>query len=234
MKKRMVVCFIFVLVFTVWAVTSFAQSCLGVTFKEGSGYEMANYDGKGKLTATTIYKIKGVTSEGGYTVIDMDFESLDKKGKSEMKSTYKMRCNGNELLIDANSFLGPEQRKSFESFEMKFTSKDLVFPAKYTVGQTLRDGSLHGEGSSGPIAADLDMLISNRKVVAQEKVTTPAGTFDAYKVTSTMNISTKTFMKMSFDFETISYRAAGILWDVKSETYRKGKLMGSSELTKIF
>jgi len=103
-----------------------------------------------------------------------------------------------------------------------------------SVGQTLKNASLKGEGASGPLAIVINMLISNRKVESQEKLTIPAGTFDAYKISSDMNMETKMGLGVKMDFHTISYRAPGVLWDLKSETYRKGKLMATTELTKIY
>jgi hypothetical protein len=211
-----------------------AQTCIGVTLKEGGGYEMANYDAKGKLLGTSVYKVKKVGEGDGGTTIEMDFQSLDAKGRSEMGSTYTLKCKGDQLFVDAKSLLGPKQEKSFGDTEMTFTAKDLVYPMKYKIGETLPDGSLNGSGTSGPLTIVMDIKIKERKVVAQEKITTPAGTFDSYKVTSLMNMTSKTFMNVSFDFDVVSYRSPGVLWDVKSETYQKGKLVGRSELTKVF
>jgi ACT domain-containing protein len=70
--------------------------------------------------------------------------------------------------------------------------------------------------------------------VGQESLTVPAGTFNVYKVTSDMTISNKTVINLSFDFQTVSYRVPEVLWDIKTETYRKDKLMGYSLLTKLF
>ncbi len=78
------------------------------------------------------------------------------------------------------------------------------------------------------------MTMKNRKVVAQENLTVPAGTFNAYKVTSDMTINNKTIVNLSIDFQTVSYRSPSVLWDIKTETYRKDKLMGYSVLSKIF
>ena len=215
-------------------VPTHAQDCMGVAMKEGSGFEMISYDGKGKANGTILYKITKVASEGGMTLVEMSVQSMDKKGKEQMTNSYKMRCDGNQLMVDASSMLGEEQQKMFQNFEMKFTSNDLVYPSKLSAGQTLKDASMHGEGSSGPLAMTFDMDVTNRKVESQEKVTVPAGTFDAYKITSDMTVKSKMGIGMTLDFQTISYRAPGVLWDVKTESYRKGKLVGYTELSKIF
>ncbi len=231
MKKRFLLLTAFLLL-TIF--TSYAQECFGVKMKAGSGFDMANYDGKGKPTGTISYKIAKVTQEGGMALITMDMEVFDPKGNSQLKNTYQMKCNGSTLMVDASTLINQEQMKSFENFNMKFTSSNIEYPAKLTVGEKLKDASLKGEGTSGPMAMTINMLISNRNVEAQEKVTIPAGTFDAYKLTSDMKMETKMGFGITMDINTISWRAPGVLWDIKSESYRKGKLISRSELTKIY
>jgi hypothetical protein len=213
---------------------SYAQECVGITMKAGSGFEMNNFDGKGKPTGKLIYKIASVTKEGPNTVFTIDMESLDNKGKSELKNNYKMKCDGNVLMLDASSLISKEQMKSFENTEMKFTYDNIEYPAKLAVGQKLKDASVKGDGTSGPLAITFKMLIHNREITAQEKLTTPAGTFDTFKISADMTMETKMGMNMKFEMNTVSYRAPGVIWDVKTETYRKGKLMAYSELSKIY
>lgn len=213
---------------------SYAQECVGLTMKAGSGFEMNNFDGKGKPTGKLIYKIASVTKEGASTVFTIDMESVDNKGKSELKNTYKMKCDGNVLMLDASSLISKEQMKSFENTEMKFTYDNIEYPAKLAVGQKLKDASVKGDGTSGPLAITFKMLIHNREITAQEKLTTPAGTFDTFKILADMTMETKMGMNMKFEMNTVSYRAPGVIWDVKTETYRKGKLMAYSELSKIY
>lgn len=212
----------------------FAQECAGLTMKEGGGFEMNNYDGKAKSIGKIVYKITKVSKEGANTVFTIDMESFNNKGKSELKNTYKMLCDGNVLTLDASSMISQEQMKSFKDMEMKFTYDNIEYPAKYNVGDKLKDASVKGEGKSGPMPINFNMLIKNRVIAGQEKLTIPAGTYDAYKLTSDMNMEMVMGFPVKMDMQTVSYRAPGVVWDLKTETYRKGKLMGYSELTKIY
>lgn len=226
--------FTFIAIFILSISVSFAQDCLGINLKAGSGFEMVSFDGKGKSSGRAIYKIMDVKKEGGLTVFTVEFESFSNKDKSDLKSTYQMRCDGNSIMVDASSLINEAQMKSLENFDMKFTSTDILFPNSLSVGQKLQDASMKGEGSSGPINVSFNMFIKNRQVASKEKITVPAGTFDTFKVTSDMLMETKMGMSIKVDMESISYRSPGVLWDIKSETYRKGKLIGRSELSKIF
>ncbi len=210
-----------------------AQECMGIALKEGSGYEMLSYNGKGKENGRMVYKIKKVSKDGPDTVIEMEFENFDKKDNSQMTNTFTMRCNGNEMRLDASSMMPQGQNQQMESFDMKFTSNDIVYPGNMSVGQKLPDASMHGEGSAGPISMTFDTDFVNRRVESKESITVPAGTFEAYKITYDMNVNMKSVMKMNYEFNSVSYRSPKVLWDVKTETYRNGKLMGSTVLSKI-
>lgn len=211
-----------------------AQSCFGVTIKENSGYEMINYNAKGKSLGTVIVKYNKISTENGQTIVEVEQETLNEKGKSEFKSNYQLKCNGNEILIDMASFMNSDQQKMFKDTQMKLTSNDLVFPSALSDGQSLKNASLIGQGNTTgiPISFQIDMI--NRKVGAKESITVPAGTFQANKISSDMKVTNKTVISINLDFEIVSYRAEGIFTDVKSETYRKGKLVSYTELSKIF
>lgn len=213
---------------------AFAQQCAGYDFKEGSGFEMNNFDGKGKAIGKLIYKITKVAAEGSNTVVTIDMESFNSKGKSEFKNTYQMKCDGNVLILDAASMISQEQLKSFQNMEMKFTYDNIEIPAKLSAGDKLKDASVKGEGKSGPMPVTFNMVIKNRTVAGQEKLTIPAGSYDVYKINSDMDMAMVMGFPVKMEMQTVSYRAPGVVWDLKTETYRKGKLMGYSELAKIY
>lgn len=211
-----------------------AQECAGFIFKEGAGFEMNNYDGKGKDVGKIIYKIVKVSTEGSATLVSIEMESLNSKGKSELKNTYQMKCDGSMLVLDAASLINQEQMKSFQNMEMKFNYENIEIPSKLNVGDKLKDASVRGEGKSGPMSVNFNMSIRNRTVAGQEKLTIPAGSFDAYKITSDLNMEMVMGFPVKMDMQSVFYRAPGVVWDLKTETYRKGKLMGYSELAKIY
>ncbi|MCF0070664.1 hypothetical protein LZD49_09285 [Dyadobacter sp. CY261] len=211
-----------------------AQECAGFAFKEGAGFEMNNFDGKGKPTGKLTYKIAKVSKEGSNTVVTIDMESFNNKGKSELKNTYQMKCDGNVLTLDASSLINEEQMKSFRNMEMKFTYDNIEIPSRLNVGDKLKDASVKGEGKSGPMGVTFNMFIKNRTVAGQEKLTIPAGSYDVYKISSDLNMEMVMGFPVKMEMQSVSYRAPGIIWDLKTETYRKGKLMAYSELAKIY
>ena len=229
MKK--IVCLIFLYFISIHF--TLAQDCLGIKLKSGNGFEMSTYDGNGKSIGKLNYKIIDVATQGDESVITIEMETLDAKGKSQMKNTYKMNCDGNTLRIDASAMINQEQRKSFEKMDMKFTFDNIEFPKNLSVGQELKESNMKGDGN-GPIPISFSMRIFNRKVVSKENIKVPAGNFDAFKITSDNEMNSKMGVNIKFDTQTVSYRSPDVIWDIKSETYRKGKLISFSELTKIY
>ena len=74
---------------------------------------------------------------------------------------------------------------------------------------------------------NMNISISNRKVEAAENLTTPAGTFECYKISCDVAIK----MMINVKTKSIEWYAKGVGM-VKSESYNTdGKLMGSNVLT---
>ena len=74
---------------------------------------------------------------------------------------------------------------------------------------------------------NITMNISNRKVDAVESITTPAGTFECYKIS--YDVAMK--MMMNMKSKGVEWYAKGVGL-VKNETYSSdGKLLGSNVLT---
>lgn len=212
-----------------------AQKCMGVNMKAGMGYEMLTYNAKDKPTGKILYTVKDVSTENGATVMAMEMQTFDAKDKPQSTNKYKCTCKGNELMVDVTAMMAGQENPMLKDAKMTFTSTDLVYTDMYTVGASLKDAELKGQGEmGGGMTLNYGMLIKNRKVAGQETVTVPAGTFNAYKITSDMTINTKTIMNISFDFQVVSFRAPNVLWDVRSETYRKDKLMAYTVLSKVF
>ncbi|MFN4144355.1 MAG: hypothetical protein ACK4GN_00910 [Runella sp.] len=213
---------------------SIAQDCMGLPIKIGMGFEMLTYNAKDKPTGRINYQIKEVKSEGGATLMKMEMQVVDEKNKPQSATAFTCRCKGNEMSIETTSLASSMDNPMLKDAKMQFTSKDMVYTNNYQVGTTLPDASLEGSGDISGMAVSYSMNITNRKIASQENLTVPAGTFNAYKITSDSRVNTRTIVNVGLDFQTTSYRTPNVLWDLKTESYRNGKLMSYSVLSKIF
>ncbi|GAB3999452.1 hypothetical protein GCM10028807_49690 [Spirosoma daeguense] len=215
--------------------TGLAQDCLGITFKQGASFEMSMFNAKDKPTGKVLYEVKDVHKEGGSTVIEMSTIVQDARGKSQAPAIIRYTCTGTELLADMSGMMQSMQNSGLKDSEMKLKINKLAYPAKFSVGQKLTDGQMEAEMvSSGTAMMTMNMTMTNRQVEGQESLTTPAGTFNTYKITADTNFESRVMgMPIRNSMKTIAYRAENQILDVRSETYNKsGKLMGYTLLTK--
>ena len=148
-----------------------------------------------------------------------------------MKGDLSFKCEDGTMYIDMRNFISQEQLEAFKSYEMTVEAENLEMPGKLSVGQSLKDGSVNVTAAGAPLPTSLNMKITERKVVAKETITTPAGTFECYKITSNIATTTQMGIKMNLNFSSIDWIALKV-GSVKSESYNKsGKLMGYTILT---
>ncbi|HTG57127.1 MAG TPA: hypothetical protein VL943_12700, partial [Niabella sp.] len=95
-----------------------------------------------------------------------------------------MQCKSGQLLIDMKMMMNPQQTQQFKNAEVDGKGAFMEYPSSLTVGQTLSDAnfSMDMKSESG-MMANVSIDVTNRKVETKEKITTPAGSWDAYKIT---------------------------------------------------
>lgn len=197
----------------------------------GSEWEMESYNAKGKLTGKQSQKVIDFTSGANSFSATVNSVVFDQKNKELMQGDLKFECKDGTMVVDMRNFINEEQMKAFQSYEMQIESDNLEIPNNLTVGQTLKDGTITITTANSPIPMTMSVKITNRKVVGKESITTPAGTFECYKITSKSTVNTKMGIGMTFNYTTVEWLAPKVAV-VKSESYRNDKLQGHSLLTK--
>ena len=202
------------------------------TITEGSEWEFENYNGKGKLTGKNHQKVTQFEKTGtGFKAI-INSILYNEKGKELRKGDLEYTCNNGIIYIDMRSFIPEEQYKSFGSFEVKVESENLELPSKLVAGQTLKDGMVTVTAINSPFPMKMTVSITDRKVEGKETITTPAGSFDCFKISSKTLVKSQMAITMNLNFTNVEWIApqAGL---VKSESYNKNdKLAGYTVLSK--
>lgn len=166
---------------------SFAQ-CNFYDIKNGTSITYEMKDGKGKSIGQQKILVKDYqATSGGFSAI-MNTQNLDKKGKNIYTTDVKMVCENGALSMDMSKFLDEGQLKSFENLEIEMSQTNLELPAKLEEGQELTGAQMTVDVVS-PIKIKMVNTISNRKVVSKEKVSTPAGTYDCYKISYDLEVA---------------------------------------------
>ena len=210
-----------------------AQDC-SLSFyamKQGTKYMMTNYNDKGKITSTSETLIKSVKANGANFEATAEATLKNDKGKilNEGKN-YTVICENGTIKLDISSMMMADLSTQMKNMEVSISGSGIEFPPVLTEGMALSDGTTELKmGSNGMTFMNMKFDIKNRKVEKKESLTTPAGTFECFKITYDMDM--KVMLKRSI--KVVQWMAPGVGL-VKSESYnQKGELEGYTELTKF-
>ncbi len=219
---------------TLFYTNSSAQECDEVLFmKKGALLTYTDYNKKGKELSSTVHETISVTQENDLYTAIIKATRKDQKNKETFTTDFKTRCEGGLFSVDMIRFFNYDKlsEQQQEGLKLKIDGDVLEFPVNSKIGDQLDDGHITLKlNNQGFTLITMTFDIKNRKIVGEESITTPAGTFDCQKVT--------------FDFESkfgiIKVKGSGVEWYhnnvvvIKSESYnKKGKLTGYHQLTKI-
>jgi hypothetical protein len=214
---------------------SHAQTCLGLTFKSGMTYELLSYSAKDKPNGRMLYTVKEARREGANTVLEMEFQMTDEKGKQQINpSLVKYICTGTEMIADLSGMMNTNAG-SLKNSEMRVKTNQLSYPVKLISNAKLADGLMESElYTDGQKMMDMTISMANRQVGNQESITVPAGTYNAWKISSDSEMKNRVMGigLPTFRMQTISYRTNDVPFDIRTEIYRNGKLMGYTVLSK--
>jgi hypothetical protein len=207
----------------------FAQDCpMYYPAKENTSMEYKQYDKKGNLSGSSIQKITAIKKSANSTEAEISAEHFDAKGKSLGTMQLTAKCEAGVFLIDMKNYMSQQSSDPYKDMEMTMEGGSLEMPWNMKAGDLLKNGDLKMSfSSSGMTMMNMTISITNRKVEAVENITTPAGTYECYKIT--YDIATKMMINIKMKGTEWYAKNVGL---VKSESYSNdGKLMGSTLLT---
>ena len=205
-----------------------AQNCSKFyPFEDGTTIQITSYDRKGKVAATVDNTVLGVSESQGTETATIEAVVKDDKGKLIATSNYNISCTGNIVSVDFKSLMSPQIFEQFGEMDYEVTGTDLQIPNDIRVGQELPDANMDMAINMGGINMNMNVTMKDRKVIGQEEVTTPAGTFNCFVISYNLDMK----MGMNQKGSAKQWIAEGVGM-VKQEDYNKsGKVTSSSLLT---
>lgn len=192
-----------------------------------------SYDAKKNLQYTTTYKV--LTANDNYDGADSGivFVITDSKGKAIDQGNIETECDEGVFFLkmvnramspDIMGYLGQDTDLVGEFLDYPNTFADTPYEGDFQM-----DGGEYTVQSKEDKSERLRVRVYNREYEKNEKVTTPAGTFDAAKISF--------YFDVYKDKTTVTYK--GIEWYalragiVRSETYKGDQLQSYTELTTL-
>jgi hypothetical protein len=204
--------------------------------KQGATVERKNYNDQGKLTGRNVQTILSNTTTGSGLTLSIKGTTYDDKDKQTHESTFEAKCENGVFYLNMASNADP--KKAPNNMKTTVTGDFLEFPATLTPGMDLKGGTMTiTMVSDDPNMVKMGMgnmtivnTTSNRKVLKDTTVTTPAGTFNCVKMSCDQNMKSPMYTGVYHVIECYAKNVG----KVRSETYNdKGKLMGYSVITSV-
>jgi hypothetical protein len=206
--------------------SSYSQGCdMYYPVSKGTVTEMKSFDAKGKVTGMSKTSILETTTIPGGLEITAGMEYFNEKNESVFKNQYLARCLNGDFEIDMKNMMGASAG-AYKDMQMEVTGDKLKMPRNPKAGDMLNGGTLIVKftNAGSPIGITMTTVITNRKVDALQKLTTPAGTFDCVVISYDLDFK----MMFSMKSHAVEYYANGVGL-VKTESFdKKGKSMGYS------
>ena len=173
----------------------FAQDCTNFMYmQKNKTIEMTAFNNKGDVTYKSVSKVSDVNTSGGVTTANVVSETYDKNGKLFGSSNIAYKCDGGVMKMDMNMNVNTQQGASQQNTKVDFKVINkgfMEYPAGMQVGDHLKDAIRQMESTmSNGMTSVTTVQVTDRIVVGKEKVTTTAGTWDCFKITSKTTSST--------------------------------------------
>ncbi len=223
----------FIFMFIVSSCVLVAQDDCMYFFPSNEGDVMVtkNYDAKGTLLSTMTYKVNEMDQTMDGSDINIVFKITNSKDSLIDSGSLNARCkDGTFYMAMSNRVLSPDAVKLLEK-DTELVGDFLDYPDQFS---DFNREDFEMTGGDFTIQSKKDKKIFahvnvfGRKYEKNEKMTTPAGTFDAAKVTFNFTITEN---KKTTRYKGVEWYAlnAGI---IRSETYDKnGNLQNYSVLS---
>jgi hypothetical protein len=198
-----------VVLFLLFAFPAWSQDCSSYLFLQNNKtIEMTIYNKKSEPVGRRVSTVSNVSTSGGVTTATVNTQMFDKKGNSTGTSTSTIKCTGGIFQLDMKLMLPEGPAEKMSSAQVTAGNGILEYPAGMKAGDTLRSASIvisnngalppPGPGAPPPPplspfgGSNLTMVIWDRKVLAQESVTTPAGTWNCFKISFKSRVNYRT------------------------------------------
>ena len=223
MKKTILSALLFVSIY------AFSQNCTGFYYLQNNKtIEVTITNKKGKDVGKNVYTITNVQRSGNSVTSTVNSEFIASSGKSVAKATNVIKCTNGIIMMDLKMFIPSTQQEQMGTTTSGGGEAYLEYPANIKVGDVLKDGqfSMDYKTSTG-MNGHMSVEITNRKVEGKESVTTPAGTWDCFKITYHSKIGIKILVNIPMNSDVTEWYAPGF-GVVKTESNN-----GKTEITSV-
>lgn len=170
-----------------------AQNCKNyLLLQNNKRVEMTVYNRKGKEDGKQVWMVSNVKNAGKSTIATLNTEFFNGKGKSINKSESQIQCSGGSLQMSMKLMMSEAQLRQMNNATAKASGEFLDYPSTVKEGDQLPDGNMKIDYTmESGMSASIEIIITERSVGGKESITSPAGTWECFKITSNQKIVSK-------------------------------------------
>ena len=193
----------------------------------------------GWVSERTTYTIVDKQEAADRTTLILSAKTSVKADKDstpvETNLTMKMIYTPSNIIIPKENFTSAigELEEMFDGHKVDiiFSGDDPSIPMELKVGQKLSDNEIKATMDVEGIKAKMNMKNTDRRIIGQERVTVPAGSFDTFVLEETSTVKVTILIISDSEKTTDKSWIVPGRGDVKSVSYdKKGKLMSTTQM----
>lgn len=144
-----------------------------------------SYDSKNRKEYSEVWQLVGKSKTDKYIQYNIESEITTRKHNT-FYQYFRVVSNDSIFFIGSERYLDPIKLDSYQKMVVKITADSVVIPIRPKPGQMLPQANCEANilRGTGSILMSMKVLLMNRKVDGIEKITTPAGTFSCFKISS--------------------------------------------------
>jgi hypothetical protein len=164
--------------------------------KEGTKWEMTNYNKKDKIEGINKYEVLSADISGDVYTWKLKMLMKDKKGETFSEATTEIVCEDGIFKMDMEQFTSPAIMQSVEEMDVEIDATDIQYPTDFDENTTLPDASIKIKASmSGMTVMNIETYVTDRKVENKETIETEAGSFECLKMSQTTELKKNYLMQ---------------------------------------
>lgn len=144
-----------------------------------------SYDSKDRKEYSEIWQLVGKSKSDGLIQYNIESEITTRK-QNIFYHYFRLVAKDSTFFVGSERYLDPIKLDAYQKMVIKISSDSVAIPVRPKVGQMLPAASCKASilRGTGTVLMSMNVLLINRKVDAMENITTSAGNFNCFKIST--------------------------------------------------
>lgn len=177
--------------YTIFILLSISLSSFGqrdksyLPSKRNFRIKYVSYDSKDRRQYSEIWQLVGKSKSDGLIQYNIESEITTRK-QNTFYQYFRLVSKDSTFFVGSERYLDPIKLDAYQKMVIKISSDSVAIPVSPIIGQMLPEASCEASilRGTGTVLMSMNVLLINRKVDAMENISTPAGNFNCFKIST--------------------------------------------------